>query len=58
MVKSRARDGTEVDLAAFGEQGATSAIRDVPDSDDNYLTCTQAGVGALSSVACYDWRDY
>jgi hypothetical protein len=58
MVMSRARDGTELELAAFGEQGATSAIADVPDSGDDYLTCTQAGIGALSSVACYDWRDY
>lgn len=58
MVKSLSRDGTAIDLVAFGEQGATSSVPDVPDRSDDYVTCTQAGIGALSSVACYDRRDY
>jgi hypothetical protein len=40
LVRSHARDGTDLELVSFGEQGATSGIPDVALSADGVIVCT------------------
>jgi hypothetical protein len=48
MLKSRASDGTELELVAFGDHGAVASLPGVPDDSTAYKECTMQAFPAGS----------